>query len=285
MKNRIIIAFILLSTFVFARIDIATSILPQASLIQAIGGNNVSVVTMIPAGASPHSYEPKPSQMLSISKAKIYFTIGMEFENAWLPRFHSQNKDMMIIDATKGIKKIKMVAHYDEHEEHGHHGDEKLDPHVWTTPKNMAIMATNIRDTLIKIDTKNQALYNANYKKLINSIRYTDIQIKNILKDTPKGAKFMIFHPAWGYFAKNYNLIQVPIELEGKEPKARDLIGLISTVKKEHIKAIFVAPEFSSKSASQISQATHVPVVKISNLGYNWQSYMLNFAKAVANHK
>jgi zinc transport system substrate-binding protein len=285
MKNRVIIAFILLSTFTFAKIDIATSILPQASLIQAIGGNNVSVVTMIPAGASPHSYEPKPSQMLSISKAKIYFTIGMEFENAWLPRFRSQNKNMMTIDTTKGIKKIKMVAHHDEHEEHGHHTKEKLDPHVWTTPKNMAIMATNIRNTLIKIDGKNQVTYNANYTKLVSSIKQTDAQIKSILKATPKGSKFMIFHPAWGYFAKDYNLIQVPIELEGKEPKARDLIALISTVKKEHIKAIFVAPEFSSKSASQISQATHVPVIKISNLEYNWQAYMLNFAKAVANHK
>lgn len=278
------VLILILSTFSFAQIDIATTILPQASLIKSIGGENVNVVAMVPAGASPHSYEPKPSQMLAISKAKIYFAIGVEFEHAWLPRFHSQNKNMIIIDNAKGITKMTMVKHHDVHEEH-HHNANKLDPHVWTSPNNLKVMATNIKNALIVIDGKNKTLYTANYTKLINSINQTDAQIKSILKTTPKGSKFMIFHPAWGYFAAQYGLIQIPIELEGKEPKAKDLISLIEAVKKEHIKAIFVAPEFSSKSASQISEATHIPVIKISNLGYDWKAYLLTFAKAIANQK
>lgn len=284
MKAKFIMIMMILSTSLFAKIDVAASILPQASLIKSIGGDNVNVVAMIPAGASPHSYEPKPSQMLAISKARIYFTIGVEFEHAWLPRFHSQNKNMIIIDSVKGIKKIAMTIHHDEHEAHDHHANE-LDPHVWTSPKNLIIMATNIKNALIAIDGKNKALYIKNYTKLVNSIKQTDREILSILSKTPKGSKFMIFHPAWGYFASQYGLIQIPIELEGKEPKAKDLISLIETVKKEHIKAIFVAPEFSSKSASQISRATHIPVVKISNLGYDWKAYLLTFAKAIANQK
>lgn len=149
----------------------------------------------------------------------------------------------------------------------------------------MIIMAANIKNALVKIDPSNQTVYNKNYIKLVNYLKQTDLQIKTILKNTPKGSKFMIFHPSWGYFANEYNLIQMPIELEGKEPKPKDLILLINRAKKEHIKAIFVAPEFSAKSASQISKTLNIPVVKISNLGYNWHSYMTSFAKAIAHYK
>jgi len=284
MKSRIIIAFILFSNFVFAKIDISTSILPQAGLIKSIGGDNVDVNVMIPAGASPHSYEPKPSQMIAISKAKIYFTIGMEFENAWLPRFKSQNKNMIISNNIKGIKKIAMVSHHDEHEADHHHAN-KLDPHVWTSPKNLIIMATNITNALIKVDNKNKMLYMANYTKLVASLKQTDREIVSILKKSPKNSKFMIFHPSWCYFASQYGLIQIPIELDGKEPKAKDLMLLMQMVKKEHIRTIFAAPEFSSKSALQISEATHIPVIKISSLSENWREYLLTFAKAIANQK
>lgn len=291
MNNKIFVSLILASTFLFAKIDITTSIMPQLALTNAIGGDKVNAVAMIAAGASPHSYEPKPTQMTAISKAKAYFTIGIEFEEAWIGRFHSQNKNMIIFDSTKSIKKIKMAAHHhdhdkDEHEDrHEHYEHEGLDPHVWTTPKNMIIMATNIKNALVKIDPANKISYNANYIKLVGSLKQTDLQIKTILKNTPKGSKFMIFHPAWGYFAKEYNLVQLPIELEGKEPKAKVLIMLINRAKKEHIKAIFVAPEFSAKSASQISKTLNIPVVKISNLGYNWHEFMTSFAKAIAHYK
>lgn len=276
-------------TLLNAQTNIAVSIAPQKALVDAIGGNKVNVIAMIPAGASPHSYEPKPSQMLSISKTKAYFTVGIEFEEAWLNRFKSQNKKMIIIDSVYGIKKIEMAAHHhdeDEHEEHHEdHEHETLDPHVWTTPKNMIVMATNIKNALIKLDPSNKVIYNKNYIKLVGSLKQTDLQIKTILKNTPKGSKFMIFHPSWGYFAKEYGLIQLPIELEGKEPKAKDLAILISKAKKEHIKAIFVAPEFSAKSASQISKTLGIPVVKISNLGYNWHEFMISFAKVVSHYK
>ena len=291
MNNKIFIGLVVASTFLFAKIDVATSIMPQLALVNAIGGDKVNAVAMVPAGASPHSYEPKPSQMTAITKAKAYFTIGIEFEEAWMGRFHSQNKNMFIFDSAKDIKKIKMAAHHhdddeDKHEGHKDYlGHESMDPHVWTTPKNMIIMAANIKNGLIRIDPVNKISYNTNYIKLVASLNKTDLQIKTILKNSPKGSKFMIFHPAWGYFAKYYNLIQLPIELEGKEPKPKELIALMNKAKKERIKAIFVAPEFSAKSASQISKTLNIPVVKISNLGYNWHEFMINFAKAIAHYK
>lgn len=286
MKSKIFVVFMLMSTLLIAKIDIATSIAPQKALIDTIGGDKVNVIAMIPAGASPHSYEPKPSQMLAISKTKIYFTVGVEFEEAWINRFKSQNKKMIVINSVSGIKKIKMVAHHDDDEhEHEDHEENGLDPHVWTSPKNLIVMATNIKNNLVKIDAKNKLYYNANYIKLVNSIKSTDLQIKNILKNTPKDSKFMVFHPSWGYFANDYGLVQMPIEIEGKEPKPKDLITLISQAKQEKIKAIFVAPEFSAKSASYISKTLHIPVVKIGNLGYNWHEYTMSFAKAIAHYK
>ena len=127
MNIRSFVLLAILTNFLFASINVVTSIAPQKSLIDSIGGKNVNCTYMIPAGASPHSYEPKPSQMIAISSAKAYFTVGVEFEEAWMGRFRSQNRQMMIINTVTGIKKIKMAAHHDEDEHgHAHHENELI---------------------------------------------------------------------------------------------------------------------------------------------------------------
>ncbi len=282
--KKVVFTIATLFSLLYADINIVTSIEPQKSLIDTIGGGNVQTVAMIPAGASPHTYEPKPSQMIAISKAKAYFSVGIEFEEAWMKRFRSQNRNMVIFDTAKGVKKIKVAAHHDANKEK-HHYENEFDPHIWTSSKNLIIMSTNIKNDLIQLDPKNSAIYNRNYLKLVNSIKATDKEIKTILQGTPKNSKFMIYHPSWGYFANEYHLIQIPIELEGKEPKPKDLANLIQRAKKEQIRAIFVAPEFSDKSAQAIAKSLSIPVVKVSNLGYNWHTYMINFAKAISRYR
>ncbi|MGB1227043.1 MAG: metal ABC transporter solute-binding protein, Zn/Mn family [Poseidonibacter sp.] len=292
---RFIIAFFLLTSFVYAQTNIVVSILPQQTFVEKIGANKVNVIAMVTPGSNPHSYEPKPSQMVHISKADIYFPIGFGFEDTWLEKFANQNKNMKFVEMKKGIKKIMMKKHnhhhgneHENHDEHEHHKDEvkyKEDPHTWTSPKNVKIMAKNIYDTLVQIDASNKEYYLNNYNKFLEEINQTDEKIKAIFSKIEKNSKFMVFHPAWGYFAKDYNLIQFPIEVEGKEPKPKMLKRIIQEAKKENIKAIFTQSEFSDKSAKVIADELKIKVIKETPLATNWSQNLIHVANTIANNK
>lgn len=291
-KKLLLIISLIITPALYAKINAVVSIVPQKSFVEAIGGELVNVTVMVLPGSSPHSYEPKPSQMKEINDAKIYFAIGVEFENAWLKRFANQNKSLKIVDTAKGIEKLAMLKHKhedenDNHKGHHHHHDdhkaESKDPHVWTSTQNLKVIAKNIYNELILIDSENSTIYEANYKLLINKIDSVQSQIKEILKDTPKDSKFMVFHPAWGYFAHEYGLVQIAVEVEGKEPKPSVLAELIKEAREENIKAIFTQPEFSDKSAKAIADELQIPVIKVSPLNPKWDENLINLAKAIAN--
>ncbi|MBE0492498.1 MAG: zinc ABC transporter substrate-binding protein [Sulfurospirillum sp.] len=268
-----------------AQINAVVSILPQKAILQAITGDLVGNTLMIKAGENIHSYEPKPSQMIEISKADIYFSIGVEFENAWLEKFTNQNKKLVVVDVTKGIEKIDMLEH-----EHGHghaHKESKgaisKDPHVWTSPKNIKIIAKNMLETLLQLDSKNSAVYEKNHAAFVQKVDALDTQIQTIFKSVAPHAKFMVFHPSWGYFAHQYNLEQLAIEVAGKEPKPKELAMILEEAKEENIKAIFAQPEFSDKSAKIIAEDLGIRVIKISPLSPDWEQTLINMANAIAN--
>lgn len=273
-----------MSSFLFGKTAVAVSVLPQESITKAIGGDKIDVILMVKPGASPHSYEPKPAQMIALSHAKLYLSIGVEFEHAWLAKFKAQNPKMKIVDSSRGIKRIDMIAHHHEHHGEDHHedDDEGKDPHVWTSPSNIKIIAANTLQVLIKADPSNKAYYETNYRKLLQKIVATDKEIRSILKNTPKNSKFMVFHPAWGYFASSYGLVQVPIEVEGKEPKPLALGKLIKEAKEQNIKAIFTQPEFSDKSARLIASQLNISVIKASPLAADWSANLIGLARAIA---
>jgi len=284
--KKIILLLILFSSYIFSNINAVVSILPEKTFVKAIGGDKVKISLMVLPGNSPHTYEPKPSQMKEIAKADLYFAIGVEFENVWLPKFRSLNEKMQVVDLTQGITKLSMQAH-EHHEEHAHHehdemGYSGLDPHVWTSPANVKIIAKNIYDALAKADPENQAYYKERLKEFVAKIEDTDREIRTLLKDTPKGTKFMVFHPSWGYFAHEYGLIQLPVEVEGKSPKPRELIALIKEAKADRIKAIFTQPEFSDAAAQTMAKELHIKVIKVSPLSENWSQNLLNIARAIA---
>ena len=277
--KKIIITILIINSFLYSNINVVVSILPQQTFLQAIGGDKVNITLMVKPGNSPHTYEPKPSQMRAISNADIYFAIGVEFEKAWLTRFQNQNKVMKVIDISEGIKKIEIQKHShrdDEHKKQDEH--EAKDPHVWTSPKNVKIIAQNIYNELIKIDNLNKEYYQQNLNKFLLHVDYTDKQIR---KNLQKNQKFMVFHPSWGYFAKEYNLIQISIEIEGKSPKPKELQHLIEEAKKEKVNVIFTSPEFSDSIAKQIANELKIPVVKISPLDKNWSQTLINLAKNI----
>ncbi len=277
--SKAIFLVLIFTSFIYAKVNIIVSVLPQKTFTKAIGGDKVSVTTMVKPGNSPHTYEPKPSQMREVSRADIYFSIGVEFEKTWLNKFEDLNKNMKVYDTSKGVKKIPIKKYSNQKTNDG----TSLDPHIWTSPQNVKIIAKNILDALTNQDSKNKNYYEKNYAKFISTIDKTNKKIIDTLKKIPKNSKFMVFHPAWGYFAKEYNLIQIPIEVEGKKPKPRMLKHLLIEAKKDKIKAIFTSPEFSDKMAKQLANELHIHVIKVSPLNPQWSKNLINLAKAIAN--
>lgn len=266
---------------IFANINAVVSILPEKTFVEAIGGDKVNVSLMVLPGASPHTYEPKPSQMKDVAQASLYFAIGVEFENIWLEKFKNLNSTMKVIDLSKGIKKLPIAAHHHEEEAEKKAHTQGMDPHIWTAPHNVQRIATHIYKTLSSEDPENEAYYKNNYDTFIAKIQKTDAEIKEILR-RKAGTKFMVFHPSWGYFANAYVLKQLPVELEGKSPKPKELIELIKEAKEEKVKAIFTQPEFSDSIAKVMAKELQIEVIKVSPLAADWSANLIRIAKAIA---
>jgi len=279
MKKIILIMTILFASFLQAKTNIVVSITPQKLFVQKIGGEKVAVKVMVKPGNSPHTYEPKPSQMKDIAKADIYFSIGVEFEEAWLPRFTNQNQKMAVFHIDKNIEKIDMA--HKERKSHSEHEKGAKNPHIWVSPKNVEIIAHNIYDALIKVDSKNSSYYKKNLEKFLKEIIQIDKEITEILKNVKKDTRFMVFHPSWGYFAKEYELKEIAIEVGGKSPTPKNIIKIMKEAKEVGVKAIFVQPEFSDKIAKTLSNELQIPIIKISPLSGNWPENLIKLAKAI----
>ncbi|MGB3750303.1 MAG: zinc ABC transporter substrate-binding protein [Arcobacteraceae bacterium] len=293
MKKLILSLALGATSFLYANINAVVSILPQQTFLEKIGGDKVNITLMVQPGDSPHMYEPKPSQMKDISKADIYFSLGVEFEDVWLEKLTNQNKSMIVRSMSDNITRIAMVKHshgeeenghdehdHDEHQDNTH--DVKKDSHIWTTPANVKIMAQNIYNILSLMDRENEAYYKKNLTAFLKEIHNTDKTIKELLSKIPTHSKFMVFHPAWGYFAKEYHLEQIAIESGGKNPKPKQIAHLIEEAKEEKVRAVFTAPEFSTKVAEQIAKEVGIPVVKMSSLDPKWSESMIKLAKNIA---
>ena len=261
-------------------IPVTVSIAPQKFFVEKIGGDHVDVSVMVEPGSSPHLYEPRPSQMAKLSESVLYFAIGIEFERVWLPRFIKSAGDLTVVSLDSGIEKIEMASSHRDHEEEEHH-HAGLDPHIWLSPELVKEIAKGIADGLCSVDPAHCKEFNRNRDQFIKEIESLQEKIREILKQGNVD-KFMVFHPSWGYFAHEFNLQQIPIELEGKEPLPKELAYLIDFSRREGIKTIFIQPQFSEKAAETIASQINGKVVHIDPLAYQWDSNLTAVAKALA---
>ncbi|HJH32582.1 MAG TPA: zinc ABC transporter substrate-binding protein [Methanosarcinaceae archaeon] len=231
------------------RIVILVSILPQADFVGHIGGDKVNVIVMIPPGANPATYEPTASQLKSASNADMYVKVGsgLPFEEVWLDNIGSANPDMLIVDTSEGVDLISG------------------DPHIWLSPRCVVVQVENIYKGLVQVDTVNRKFYNQNKEDYIHDLEVLDNDLNESLSGF-KNHTFMVFHPSWGYFARDYDLTMIAVEIEGKEPSAGVLARLVETAKENNIKIIFVQPQFSTKSAEVIANEIGASVVSIDPL-------------------
>jgi zinc transport system substrate-binding protein len=290
------------------KLPVTVSITPQKYFVERIAGDLAEVTVMVPPGGNPHLFEPRPSQMVALGRSKVYFAIGMPFEAAWLPRFQGANPNLRIVHTDHGIEKIPMSGHGHgrEEEEHGHgHGQEhghghgreehgqkehghghghahapgEPDPHVWLSPETVRIIAANVRDGLQEVDPGNARIYAENHAAFARELDALHAEIQGILSGVRKRS-FMVFHPAWGYFARTYGLEEVPIEVSGSEPSPRELARLIKVAQEEEVSVVFVQPQFSRKSAETIARQIGAAVVTADPLAEEWAANLLRVAES-----
>ncbi len=259
-----IFALIFCSSAFAAKFTVAVSLQPYANIIQQIAGDIVDVVTLVPAGADPHTFEPKPSTLKEFAKASVYFSDGTGMDAAWLPRFKGVNKDVQVISLSRNIQLEKFEddedGDHDHHDHHDHH-HEGFDPHVWTSPAKVQLIAGNLAAELIKLDPSNHLGYQAGLARLTMRIDEIDSRLKAAVAALPESRRsFIVFHPSYGYFAHDYGMKQLAIEVDGKEPKPRDLQKLIAQGKKEQVSIIFVQPQFSKRAAATIAKELNAVV-------------------------
>ncbi len=254
------------------------SILPIQYFADQITGDLYTSEVMVPPGVGPETYNPTPRQMSEMTKASVFFANGyLGFEEAFVEKFRSNNPNMLFVNTSNGVPLIHAEGH-----DHGDHAHEKgVDPHTWSTPAGARIIARNIYDGMVKIDPANQAFFKNNLDQLIARIDSVDNAVKSILASIPS-RKFMVFHPALGYFAQEYYLEQLSIEFEGKVPTPRHIQNIVLEAKEHNIRNILIQKEFDVENADIIANETGSQVIQIDPLAYDWPNEMISLAHKMA---
>ena len=253
---------------------------PLRYFTEAIAGDKFEVISMVPKGSSPETYDPTPQQLVSLDKSVAYLRIGhIGFEQAWMEKLSANAPHLQVFDTSTGIDFIRGEGH--AHGDHHHEGG--IEPHIWNSAKNASLIAENIFRALTKLDAEHTPYYKAHLDSLQTVIVQTDAEVRRFLQEAD--STFLIYHPALSYFARDYGLHQISIEEGGKEPSPAHLQELIEMCRKEKAHVIFVQQEFDTRNAQLIADELGVNVVPINPLSYDWQEEMLNVARGLSSIK
>lgn len=258
-------------------LPVLVSILPQKWLAEQVGGDKVHVDVLLAKGQEPHGMEPTPEQVTALFRAKLYFAIGLEFERGLLAKVEQAESNVQVVDTAAGINKIPMTEH-DGHD-HEHSG---LDPHVWLDPQNLQKMAAVMAAALAEADPANAAAYQQNLQAVVKELSALHEEISRKLAPF-NGQSFLVFHPAFGYFAHAYGLRQEAVEIEGKSPAPKQLYKLIAEAKRDKVKVIFIQPQFDRKNAEIIAKAIGGQVAALDSLAENLPENLRLMAEQISS--
>ena len=245
---------------------ITVSIEPLRYLTEQIVGDRFEVVTMVPKGSSPETYEPTARQMTDLSESLLYVKVGnLGFERTWMSRLTANAPHITVVNASERVG-----------------SNEDDDPHTWMSARNAVVMAHNIYNAVKRLDVRDSMYFRNRLDSLCEVIRATDHYIKQVTSSS-KCRTFIIYHPALTYFAYDYGLEQIAVEEHGREPSAADLKRIISTARDKGVKVMFIQKEFANRNVDVIADAIDIRKVEINPLGYDWNKEMRRIASEMRN--
>ncbi len=251
------------------RPTITVTIEPLRYFAEQIAGDRFHVVTLVPGGSSPETYEPTAQQLVDLAHSELYIQVGnLGFERIWSKRFQANAQHLIMVDASEGISPLDCADHTCG------------DPHTWTSPANALLIARNIYRAMALIDCKDSTYFRANLDALCSKIMKVDLQIDSMMEGV-RHRSFLIYHPALTYFAHDYKLRQLAMESEGREPSAATLQQLIAEARTDSVRLMFVQKEFANRNIETVCRATGARQVEINPLSYDWTAEMLKIARAL----
>ncbi len=257
---------------------ITVSIQPISYFAKAIAGDHFSVNVIVPPGASHATYEPTPSSVRDLRRSKgIIFNGYLTYELAWREKLLQVNRDISVLDLSEGMELIEGAEHDHGDGEH----ETGVDPHFWMSPSRAFIIAARVKNFIVTLDPPNKDTYEKNYRMLVSEIEKQKALCDSLLKPLA-GSSFMIFHPALTYLASDYDLRQIPVEAEGKEPSPADLRSFIDTGRREGIKVIFIQREFDKRNALTIAGEIGARLVEIDPMSSDWPGSVSYIARSLA---
>lgn len=259
------------------------SIAPLKPLVENILGDDFEVSVLVPQGASPETFEPTPRQLRDIETARFVFGTGLlEFEQSLL---HRIARNEQIINLSEGIDLIAGSCSHAHHHSatcnhsHNHSHAGGIDPHIWCSPKSLGKMAENAYNAVVR-EMPDSTKYEECYTTLCIKLLELDEEVSEACRQTTKN-HFVIYHPALTYLARDYNLTQVAIEHEGKEPSAKRLAEIIKACRKEGVKHILYQSEFPASSVEIICKDTGATPMEINPLDENIFSNIRNIVSLI----
>lgn len=237
------------------RLTVGATIFPLADIIKQVGGDDVRVIQVIPAGVTEHSLDITPQQIAALDKARLLFRIGQGLDNHLTDKIVGTLPPLTVKDVDAGITRREftleeLAAEAAEHaaeEEEDH--DSGIDPHYWLTVPNGIQIAHTVADSLKDIDPEHAAAYETRLTGYINELSVLEQELQQQAKAVPV-KQFISMHNAWGYMARHYGfeLVATYEPVEGQEPSAADLQELKNTISRYGIKTFYAEPQKSSSS-------------------------------------
>ena len=248
------------------RVAVVVSILPQAQIVEKVGGERVDVTVMIPPGKSPATYEPSPVQIQRLSNAAIYFKVGhplFPFERVHFKKILRGAGKLRIVDGARGVDLLPHNAH------------------LWLSPKIVAVQVRKVRDALIQVDPAGKDLYKKNARAFLQDIAAVEHEIVHRFQHVRRRT-FFVYHPAWSYFARDFGLKQRALESHFKAPGPKDLERFIQEAKRSGATTLFVQAQFDRRQAKVVARSIGGRVVALDPLARDWLNNLRHVAKEIA---
>lgn len=256
-----------------ATIEAFVSILPQQYFVQRIGGDRVNVNVMVKPGQSPETFEPSPKLMSLYSKADVYFTIEMPFEQVWIDRVASLNQRVSVVNTQPhSDSQSPLLPHQ--------HSRNKFDPHTWLSPVLAIAQAKVIVHELSRLSPEDKELFFSNYKELERELNVLDDELSRLF-DARNGLNFVTFHPAFSYFAQQYSLTQLAIEVEGKEPSAKQIAQIVNRIQDKNVAYILIERQFNQMIPKTIAHSVGAKLLVLDPLALDYLSNMRDIAAKI----
>jgi zinc transport system substrate-binding protein len=256
-------------------------IAPLGYLAQKVAGPEVRVVVLVPPGQSAETWQVLPRQMEDLGRARVYFQVGLPFEQLLVEKLRETFPKLVICDLRRGLSLRSMEEHHDEAEKIHDHG--ASDPHVWLDPILAKTMAETIESSIRSFLPDRAAEFSQNRKNLDTELTTLNEQIMQILAPV-KGREFFVFHPAFGYFADRYGLKQTAVEYQGKAPGAKRLSELAERLKNEKVRTVFAQPQYSTAEARALADSADAKLVTLNDLSPDYEENLTSIARTLAEN-